>query len=258
MANRRKNQAMLLLLLLLLPRSTVFQQLEVDYCIQRPRHDIWPTKAQQVPVVRIYGVNDAGRQHTITHSSSIQLQRCRYAAKDGPDIHAAMQQTTTQALAAASLAVSTCEGAGMLQHTQPTAYAAAIPVVVSYSREVSSKAQILHEAACSRPSPPAGCAAATPAMVSSSEQRSKARRFSSAGRVQVPSVPQQTTSPECATQQGLRCTCMSQDYGAVCCFCLCSLQAEWCYTTIAFEQYTSNGASQCSWCTKAFTATDSI
>ncbi|WIA42723.1 hypothetical protein OEZ86_008668 [Tetradesmus obliquus] len=40
--------------------SLVFQQLEVDYCIQRPRQDIWPTRAQQVPVVRMFGVNDAG------------------------------------------------------------------------------------------------------------------------------------------------------------------------------------------------------
>lgn len=38
----------------------VFQQLEVDYCIQRSRPDIWPTQAKEVPVVRIYGVNDAG------------------------------------------------------------------------------------------------------------------------------------------------------------------------------------------------------
>lgn len=40
--------------------SLVFQQLEVDYCLQRPRNDIWPSKAQQVPVVRLFGVNDAG------------------------------------------------------------------------------------------------------------------------------------------------------------------------------------------------------
>eukprot|EP00775_Hariotina_reticulata_P002392 gene2392-2696_t len=40
--------------------SLVFQQLEVDYCLQRPRRDIWPTPANQVPVVRMYGVNDAG------------------------------------------------------------------------------------------------------------------------------------------------------------------------------------------------------
>eukprot|EP00882_Tetradesmus_deserticola_P012278 GHRQ01013012.1.p1 GENE.GHRQ01013012.1~~GHRQ01013012.1.p1 ORF type:complete len:524 (+),score=217.75 GHRQ01013012.1:79-1650(+) len=40
--------------------SLVFQQLEVDYCLQRPRQDVWPTRAQQVPVVRMYGVNDAG------------------------------------------------------------------------------------------------------------------------------------------------------------------------------------------------------
>jgi hypothetical protein len=40
--------------------AAVFQQLEVDYCLQRPRQDMWPTRAQQVPVVRMYGVNDAG------------------------------------------------------------------------------------------------------------------------------------------------------------------------------------------------------
>jgi hypothetical protein len=40
--------------------STVFQQLEVDYCLQRPRNDVWPSRAQQVPVVRLFGVNDAG------------------------------------------------------------------------------------------------------------------------------------------------------------------------------------------------------
>ena len=39
---------------------TVFQQLEVDYCLQRPRNDVWPSRAQQVPVVRLFGVNDAG------------------------------------------------------------------------------------------------------------------------------------------------------------------------------------------------------
>jgi hypothetical protein len=38
----------------------VFQQLEVDYCLQRPRNDVWPSRAQQVPVVRLFGVNDAG------------------------------------------------------------------------------------------------------------------------------------------------------------------------------------------------------
>ena len=38
----------------------MFQQLEVDYTIGRPRQDVWPTHAQQVPVVRMYGVNDAG------------------------------------------------------------------------------------------------------------------------------------------------------------------------------------------------------
>jgi hypothetical protein len=40
----------------------VFQQLEVDYCLQRPRNDVWPSRAQQVPVVRLFGVNDAGVQ----------------------------------------------------------------------------------------------------------------------------------------------------------------------------------------------------
>jgi hypothetical protein len=40
--------------------AAVFQQLEVDYCLQRPRQDVSPTRAQQVPVVRMYGVNDAG------------------------------------------------------------------------------------------------------------------------------------------------------------------------------------------------------
>jgi len=40
----------------------VFQQLEVDYTIGRPRPDVWSTKAQQVPVVRMYGVNDAGER----------------------------------------------------------------------------------------------------------------------------------------------------------------------------------------------------
>jgi hypothetical protein len=39
---------------------SVFQQLEVDYCLQRPRNDVWPSRAQQVPVVRLFGVNDAG------------------------------------------------------------------------------------------------------------------------------------------------------------------------------------------------------
>lgn len=38
----------------------VFQQLEVDYTVGRPRTDVWPTQAKQVPVVRMYGVNDAG------------------------------------------------------------------------------------------------------------------------------------------------------------------------------------------------------
>lgn len=40
--------------------SAVFQQLEVDYCLQQPRQDIWPTNAAEVPVVRMFGVNDAG------------------------------------------------------------------------------------------------------------------------------------------------------------------------------------------------------
>jgi hypothetical protein len=43
----------------------VFQQLEVDYCIQRPRQDVWPTRAQQVPVVRMFGVNDDGECGTL-------------------------------------------------------------------------------------------------------------------------------------------------------------------------------------------------
>ena len=38
----------------------VFQQLEVDYCITKPRKDVLHTDALQVPVVRLYGVNDAG------------------------------------------------------------------------------------------------------------------------------------------------------------------------------------------------------
>ena len=42
------------------PSPAVFQQLEVDYTVGRPRRDVWPTQAQQVPVVRMYGVNDAG------------------------------------------------------------------------------------------------------------------------------------------------------------------------------------------------------
>jgi hypothetical protein len=43
------------------PRA-VFQQLEVDYTVGRPRQDVWPTRAGQVPVVRMYGVNDAGER----------------------------------------------------------------------------------------------------------------------------------------------------------------------------------------------------
>lgn len=42
------------------PWPTVFQQLEVDYTVGRPRQDVWATQATQVPVVRMYGVNDAG------------------------------------------------------------------------------------------------------------------------------------------------------------------------------------------------------
>jgi hypothetical protein len=58
----------------------VFQQLEVDYCLQRPRQDIWPTRAQQVPVVRMYGVNDAGAVHeeqqmtSVTRFTSVTFQ----------------------------------------------------------------------------------------------------------------------------------------------------------------------------------------
>ncbi|KAI8471465.1 MAG: DNA polymerase delta subunit one [Monoraphidium minutum] len=40
--------------------ALVFQQLEVDYTVGKPRKDVWPTNAQLVPVVRMYGVNDAG------------------------------------------------------------------------------------------------------------------------------------------------------------------------------------------------------
>eukprot|EP00877_Chromochloris_zofingiensis_P014352 jgi/Chrzof1/9170/Cz03g38170.t1 len=41
-------------------QSLVFQQLEVDYCIGKPRQQMWPTQARQVPIVRMFGVNDAG------------------------------------------------------------------------------------------------------------------------------------------------------------------------------------------------------
>jgi hypothetical protein len=47
------------------PPPAVFQQLEVDYCIQRPRPDVWAGYAQNAkdaPVVRLYGVNDAGER----------------------------------------------------------------------------------------------------------------------------------------------------------------------------------------------------
>jgi hypothetical protein len=50
----------------------VFQQLEVDYCITKPRQDVHQTQALQVPVVRLYGVNDAGKVGLLA-SAALQL-----------------------------------------------------------------------------------------------------------------------------------------------------------------------------------------
>lgn len=45
-----------------LPGAAVFQQLEVDYTHGRPRTDIAETGAREVPVVRMFGTNDAGAE----------------------------------------------------------------------------------------------------------------------------------------------------------------------------------------------------
>jgi hypothetical protein len=67
----------------------VFQQLEVDYTVGRPRPDVWPTAASQVPVVRMFGVNDAGERRA---PAAGPLRRRRAALRRAAALHRARPQ----------------------------------------------------------------------------------------------------------------------------------------------------------------------